>query len=159
MEKSKIVVKRWRVYVRRLMDGLRKPFSTLRLKIRSIGEPGKSRIKILTKLPPGKDGGPSVPPNVSRRELRIKTQPAKAESVDLIADPPRATNRDMRRKKSTARKSISVIGGTEICNACKEPLDNSEDLASCSVEPGHRLHRACVSLMKHKCPYCGNHVN
>jgi hypothetical protein len=161
MEKPIIVVRTWKIYVRRLMDGLTRFLSSLVWSIRDVARPRRLNIKINPiSAPPNKDRATSPP----RRVLRIRRPPSGAVSTELTTtestprSPATPPARAQSRRKRAAGKNIRVTGGLEICKACRDPINNGKELARCNIDSRHTIHRECIPLMKSKCPHCGGYI-
>ena len=149
MPKSKIVVKRWRIYARKVWESFKRPFTRLVWRIRSLAHGKSSSARVSIKSPTlGKSNSSSSTPSV----LRITHRSTPSPTVDAIS---KLTGR---RRNRRSRSNISVTEGTELCNACGEPLSKDEDLARCRRDESHTIHKHCVHLMKNKCPHCGGPI-
>jgi hypothetical protein len=161
MEKPIIVVRRWKIYVRRLIDGLRRSFSSILWGIRDVARPRRPNIKINPISPPLNKARVIGP---SRSVLRIRRPPAGAEPTDLTttesAPRPPATPpaRAQSKRKRAGGNNISVTGGLELCKACRDPINNGKELAHCNIDSRHTIHKDCIPLMKSKCPHCGGFI-
>jgi len=155
MEKPIIVVRWWKVYARRLIDSLKRPFSRLFWRIRAVGYRKVPRVKV---NPAGVPKGRERPPELTRpRVLRIKASPSPTLELPLPRNPDGI--RAERLKRRPRDKNINVTKGLHLCKACGEAIGNGEELARCDEYPEHTIHKHCVPFMKHKCPHCGGPIS
>jgi|GEM_PF-4738416 len=154
MDKQRIIVKRWKIHLRRLLDEIRRPFRVWLIRIRGLRRHRRATVKINISKPAVGNGRAA---RAQRRVIRVTNALSPPLGVQLPSERPTGGRRRGLRHKATGG-NISVTDGLRLCRACGLPLLDGEELSECQREKSHVIHKTCVSFMKHKCPDCGGPV-
>jgi hypothetical protein len=49
-------------------------------------------------------------------------------------------------------------GRKQNCPACLSAIKDSDSVVRCTLDPAHRIHRDCRTLVQSKCPQCGGRL-
>lgn len=162
MVNQRIRIKRWKIYVRRLVDNLKAFVS--RFVEWGTGSARRSRQSIkINLLGSGKDGTRDIR---GGEVIRIRPRPVAAvldseAPTDPIALPPLPTDSPPARTRATERVTtgnISITDVGKLCKACGSALVPGSPMARCQTDSSHVIHRKCIRLMKYKCPHCGGRL-
>lgn len=156
MDKQPIVVKRWKVYLRRLLDEVKRPFRVWLIRIRRLRRDRRPSVKINISKPAAAGNGRPARARQAVVKVADRRPPSPHAQVPAPGRQVGPARRRLRRKASGG--NISVTDGLRLCRACGLSLIDGEELSECRLDRSHVIHKACISLMKHKCPDCGGPV-
>lgn len=156
MPKSKIVVKRWRIYARKVWESFKRPFTRLLWRIRSLAHGNSSSARVNIKTPTLAKNRPSTATPGVLRIARRDTPGDLGKTIPAVGTEDRLSGR---RRKRRSQSGISVTTeGLALCKACGDPIGSEDVLARCRRDESHSIHKRCVHLMMNKCPHCGGPI-
>jgi hypothetical protein len=161
MAKQTIKIKRWKIFIRRVVDELKAlaytAFSWLmRAGQRERRGSGITLLKSSGTIPEPRRSGEVIRINpVATLESSLPPE----EEIVLPPLPPVAPKPRVPKADNPAGGNINVTDGIKLCKACGEPLRTGEHKARCQRDPHHTIHRKCAGIMKHKCPHCGGRLS
>jgi hypothetical protein len=155
MADGKIVIKKWKIFLRKIVAGSQSSAARFRNWLQQLfGRWREDKYRTLSinsglkkrELPTG-----------TRDPIRIARSPLQggSERSTRSRAPGRSTPGDGRSSRTPG--GITVTPGAQICLACTYEILPSEARAKCGRE--HVIHERCVSLVKNKCPTCKGYIS
>jgi hypothetical protein len=154
MADGKIVIKKWKIFLRRIVEGSQSSVARFRSWLQQLVGSWR-RDKTYQTL--------SINSGIKKREL----PPGNNEPIRIVRRPaqdggggatrPQPPGRSTPRRSRRTPGGVIVTPGAQICLACGNEILRSDARAKC--ERNHVIHERCVSLVKNICPTCKGYIS
>jgi hypothetical protein len=164
MADGKIVIKKWKIFLRKLVEGSQSSIARFRSWLQQLVGRWRENKSYRTLNINSEIKKRELPPG-TRDPIRIVQRPAQRGSEQSTRPrvPGRSTPDDGRAgrtpgmPKRTNRIQVNSENG-KMCPACTIEITADDATAKCRTNRDHIIHRRCTTLVKNQCPTCKGYI-